>query len=122
MGPDPLAADPHTSVLAIGCVALGEGLLPSGSQFPHVPKKNNNPRLSGGGCHRAAESSHHQHGPERGRKRAGPIPLGPDTVVSSPRTPMPARKTCLGAWEPLPALYPALPKVGPERMRVAKAI
>lgn len=97
MGPDPLAADPHTSVLGVGCVALDEGLLNSGSQFPHVPKKNNNLRLSGGGCHRAAESSHHQHGPELGRKRAGPIPLGPETVVSCPLPPcLPGRH----AWEP----------------------
>lgn len=80
MGPDALAADPHTSVLAVGCVALDEGLLNSGTQFPHVSKKNNNPRLSGGGCHKIAENSHHQHGPEQGRRRAGPILLGPETV------------------------------------------
>lgn len=43
-----LAADPYTSVLAIGCVAFDKGLLNSESQFPHVSNENNNPRLLGG--------------------------------------------------------------------------
>lgn len=41
------ALQPHASVLALGCPALGEGLWISGPQLPHGSNKNN-PRLSGG--------------------------------------------------------------------------
>lgn len=55
--------DPYTSVLAIGCVALDEGLMNFVSQFPHVSNKNNNLELSGR-CHWVAENSYHHLGPD----------------------------------------------------------
>lgn len=112
-----LAAEPHTSVLTIGCAALGEGLPLSRTQFPHVSNKNNHPRLSGG----CWELSSPSWGRYQGGKEQEPFLWGPEAVGASP----PPNHACLedmpeSLGRPLPAPGPELPKAGPERVRVAR--
>lgn len=101
MAPVSLALEPHASVLALGCPALGEGLRISGPQLPHGSNKNN-PRLSGG-----CWGPRHHLGPGigggGGGGRTGAMLLGPRVSGGGP----PATP----AWDPCEATACPLPRI-----------